>query len=232
MANIDQLEQPTRDRRDNHQLSAGFGSSAFRSAPSEKHKLPSPSRLPTLPDDTWIRILSLIEEPILWTVCRRVSHAFRRSIDRIFINDLLPKTFINYDTGLYCTIPSGQSLSLRFQFTGLSDDQTHAYFEDPCSTRHFPCRTFQKDLIGNWRRRVYDSTLKRPAHTLQVDQRLNDTELPDLRCNFEERILSVDWRGMYDHFFWEEAYRHRAARVMVGYHAAVVRSGVLMTLVV
>lgn len=101
-------------------------------------QLPSPSQLSTLPDNAWIRILSLIEEPILWIVCRRVSHDFRCYIDRIFINYLLPKTSIDYDTGLYCTVPSGQHLALFFQFMGLSDDQTRAYFKDPRNDRDFP----------------------------------------------------------------------------------------------
>jgi hypothetical protein len=45
---------------------------------------------------------------------------------------------------------------------------------------------------------------EKPPHTVQVRCELNDTPIPGLSIDYENMVLSCDWRGLYSAFFAEE----------------------------
>lgn len=44
-----------------------------------------------------------------------------------------------------------------------------------------------------------------PPHLIQIKQAANDSELPNLECDFKKREISFEWQGMFDRFFSEKA---------------------------
>jgi len=72
--------------------------------------------------------------------------------------------------------------------------------------RGSPGRTSLAEYFGYGRGsgRIELGGLGFPAHTVRVKGTINDTELPGLRVNYDDRGLSFQWLPMFDSLFREQ----------------------------
>lgn len=63
----------------------------------------STKTIPKLPTEVWLRVLQHVkaDKTELWTSVRHVSRAFKESVETIFRERHLPKTYIHIDLGMY-----------------------------------------------------------------------------------------------------------------------------------
>lgn len=185
---------------------------------------------PVLPPEIWENIFWQHTEPFhLWHECRQVSRFWRGEIPYVFAAKHLQRplmTEVKFNCG------DDRWISMRFDKLDPNDRSRCIFVEDIRSVtkRGSPDEKEEFDNLkcASWRKRVNaylgadakpaeDSGRHLPAHTVRVKAVANDTELPALRCDFDNRSISFEWFGMFNLLYREEMnLRHRIIRYLVG----------------
>lgn len=99
----------------------------------------------------------------------------------------------------------------RFTLDRFSDDHTRAFFKCESGEYNAPNyivfrRLHEKQLVGA------------PVFLIQVREVVNDTGLPDLQIDDENKEISFDWRGMLDQLMGEEHVFNTILSQRLGWH--------------
>ncbi|KAL2752318.1 hypothetical protein ACRALDRAFT_1065480 [Sodiomyces alcalophilus JCM 7366] len=195
--------------------------------------------LPPLPPEIWCQIIASITDsrylPRIWLNLRLTSRFLKSVTERVFADLHLRRSRLEFLAFDPVTDAHGDPRPLDFilEFDRLSDDGSRAIYADkelhanhgperlcPTDALAYPDRvdTVHQALVCQWRRRVEDYTAppphnrrEVPPHVLVVRRVANDTELPDLRVDYDAFEVSFLWRPALTALFAEEEYGKWAA---------------------
>ena len=184
----------------------------------------SQSTEPVLPREIWQAVFSNFRKHQdlvhLWTDCRHVCRQFRDDVERVFSIKHLPKTSITFDCGWSVSILKGRNpaevdlgiwynedafggkvnlRSIEFGFDRLENDGEVAVFKNKDSAEEFMSEIMQRVWYC-----INGSTIERPEHLVCFRRAVNDTDIPGVAVDKEQREIRLDWRAMYSEFFAED----------------------------
>ncbi|EEY17036.1 predicted protein [Verticillium alfalfae VaMs.102] len=189
--------------------------------------------LPYLPPEIWMHIIGCITDsryiPRVWLNLRLVSRFFQTVTERVFANchpptqpprvsGLLTPSLTNTASRATSTLPSTLIV--------FSDDGLRASTPTrPWPAQHGTSRliasdaTVHDECVKQWREKVTAYLAPPPAnrydvapHILVLRRIANDTELPNLRVDYDRFEASFDWRPALSKLFGEEEYRKWAGK--------------------
>ncbi|KAF2870698.1 hypothetical protein BDV95DRAFT_638427 [Massariosphaeria phaeospora] len=170
------------------------------------HK-PAP-QAPSLPPELWIRILSYHTDLThLWTTCRCVSPTFRAYTEQVFAEYVLRDTHIDWHLEKYNLGGRSKRPEVPVSYSHFSRDnhKTTVYFRDKRKKGDIGRKAEFERVVRRWEEQVRSSTPHMPNYTVRIAGVVNDTELPGLSVDAEQREIGFEWRGMFGLFFREQA---------------------------
>lgn len=169
-----------------------------------------------IPPDVFYNILENVDDlTFLWTTCRSVSQDFRAAVDLVFIRCHLPRTVLLIDCGLdliqyavlilpvgFACLPKEHgmvSFKSSFTLSGLNRSNRAVAAMD----------TFKKHLRHKLVERLKVQFPKanlshRPRSIVQVNNYANDTRLCDMKAQWDELRLTINWKNTFTDLFAEE----------------------------
>lgn len=141
-------------------------------------------------------------------------------MERVFSIKHLPKTSITFDCGWSVSILKGRNpaevdlgiwynedafggkvnlRSIEFGFDRLENDGEVAVFKNKDSAEEFMSEIMQRVWYC-----INGSTIERPEHLVCFRRAVNDTDIPGVAVDKEQREIRLDWRAMYSEFFAED----------------------------
>ena len=174
---------------------------------------------PSLPPELWIRILSYHTDLThLWMTCRAVSLSLRAYTEQVFAELHLKNTFIDWQLEKYNLGGKSRRPEIPTSFHRFSGDRHKSlvYFRD---RRDVEDVVPHNESIGNgkgkvsvkyqmvmdrWEENVTSIRPEMPNYTIEVDGVVNDTEIPSVELDIDDREIAFDWRGMLQAFFKEQ----------------------------
>ncbi|CRK11188.1 hypothetical protein BN1708_010064, partial [Verticillium longisporum] len=188
--------------------------------------------LPYLPPEIWMHIIGCITDsryiPRVWLNLRLVSRFFQLLTERVFANCHLRRSRLEFLAFDPVTDEHRQPRDLNFalDFDRLSDDGLRAVYTDKAMAgQHGTSRliasdaTVHDECVKQWREKVTAYLAPPPTnrydvapHILVLRRIANDTELPNLRVDYDRFEASFDWRPALSKLFGEEEYRKWAGK--------------------
>jgi hypothetical protein len=96
------------------------------------------------------------------------------------------------------------SLDSYFDFSHLSEDNTHATFKiDETADKYKP------EVRKRIRNAVEERMIEAPQYEIQIHRDINDGPIPGLSMDYENLQLTCDWREMFSIFYGEEQIYHK-----------------------
>lgn len=169
---------------------------------------------PSLPPEIWINIFSFCDDlPHLWQTCRRISPTLRACAERAIGEHFLREVQIEFMLDRHNLGgkrgPYEPAIALDFERLGKGDDAKAAWFSGHFRG-HKAVEAAVKDktktvIMQRWRENVDKRKPELPNYTISIGNVVNDTHIPGLVVDDEEYRLRLDWRGMLQLFFREQA---------------------------
>ena len=182
------------------------------------------SRCPSLPPEVWINVFSYHTDLAhLWLACRRVSSTLRACVEYAFAEYFLYDVCIDFQLEKYNL--GGRSkrpeVPVTFDRLGKCSDKEMAWFSDkrPQDTirdGNGNATKAQEHLIKTmrrWEENVHGWKPEMPNYTISICGIVNDTALPGLKINIQEREIRFEWRKMLHLFFREHEQFHALKHV-------------------
>jgi hypothetical protein len=171
---------------------------------------------PSLPPELWIRILSYHADLThLWISCRAVSQSLRAYTEHVFAELHLKDTFIDWQLEKYNLGGKSRRPEIPTSFYRFSTDKGKrlAYFRDKREKNDVvPYNGVGKVksnikyqmVVNRWKENVSSIRPEMPNYTIEVDGLVNDTAIPGVELNVDDREIGFDWRGAFQAFFREQ----------------------------
>ncbi|OCK82373.1 hypothetical protein K432DRAFT_424204 [Lepidopterella palustris CBS 459.81] len=162
-------------------------------------------KCPSLPPELWIRILSYHGDlNHLWSTCRQVSSTFQAYVDQVFAEKHLRTTYIDFNLEIYNLGGKGRRPEIPTTFDRFSENKVLVYFKDKRDGGAFGSTEMMEKSKARWDDQIKSCKAECPHYTIRIGRHVNDTALPGLALDVEEREVSFEWRGMLHAFFREE----------------------------
>lgn len=169
---------------------------------------------PSLPPEIWINIFSFCHDlSHLWHTCRRISPTLKACAERAIGEDFLRDVRIEFMLDRHNLGgkrgPHEPAITLEFERLGKGAETSTAWF-----TGHFRghkivdagMRDKTKAVImQRWHENVERRKPELPNYTISIGNMVNDTRIPGLIVDAEDYKMQLDWRGMLQLFFREQA---------------------------
>lgn len=169
---------------------------------------------PSLPPEIWINIFSFCHDlSHLWHTCRRISPTLRacaeRAIGEYFLGEVQIEFMLDRHNLGGKRGPHEPAITLEFERLGKGAETGTAWF-----TGHFRghkivdagMRDKTKAVImQRWHENVERRKPELPNYTISIGNMVNDTRIPGLIVDAEDYKMQLDWRGMLQLFFREQA---------------------------
>ncbi|KAH7072145.1 hypothetical protein BKA63DRAFT_63482 [Paraphoma chrysanthemicola] len=172
---------------------------------------------PSLPPEVWTNVLRYHTDLAhLWCVCRRVSSTFRACAEYAFAEYFLQDVYIDFQLEKYNL--GGKSkrpeVPAVFERIGKRDNKETVWFRD--GRPPYPVfkgmgmkmRQRYEDTFSRWEENVKAYKPEMPNYTISIDGIVNDTPLPGLQINIDDREISFEWRKMLKLFYREHERLH------------------------
>ncbi|KAH6629663.1 hypothetical protein C7974DRAFT_190742 [Boeremia exigua] len=168
----------------------------------------------SLPPEIWINIFSYCHDlSHLWNVCRRVSPTLKACAERAFSANHLQDVHIEFMLDRHNLGgkrgPHEPAITLEFERLGKGDEESVAWFSGHFRG-HKNVAPGVKDktkatILERWHENVEKRKPELPNYTIRIGDMVNDTHIPGLVVDPKEYRMQLDWRGMLELFFREQA---------------------------
>jgi hypothetical protein len=176
---------------------------------------------PSLPPELWIRILSYHSDLThLWLTCRAVSSTFCAYTEQVFAEYVLRDTHIDFQLEKYNLGGKSRRPEVAVKFAQFDAEKKVANFrvrkgdgegilmggKGGDRQRKWRQRLGipEKSVMERWEERVKSSRPEMPNYTVRIGDTINDTALPGLAFDADNKEIRVEWRGMFRSFFREQ----------------------------
>ncbi|KAF2027097.1 hypothetical protein EK21DRAFT_72796 [Setomelanomma holmii] len=167
---------------------------------------------PSLPPEVWINVFRYHTDLAhLWCTCRLVSSTIRGCVEYAFAEYFLQDIQIDFQLEKYNL--GGKSkrpeVPAIFDRLGKRSEKETAWFRD--ARPEYPTgkgfgqkarQHYEKTLV-RWKENVEAYKPEMPNYTITIGGIVNDTALPGLKINIEEREIRFEWRKMLQLFYRE-----------------------------
>ncbi|KAL5115121.1 hypothetical protein ACEQ8H_006957 [Pleosporales sp. CAS-2024a] len=162
------------------------------------------SRCAELPSEVWINIFSHHADAAhLWIACRRISSTLRWCAESAFASYFLSHVRIDFQLEKYNLGGKTKrpSVPVTFHRLGKGSEKSVAWFRD---TRPQASAGFSQ-MMSRWEENVHNMRPEMPNYTISICGIVNDTALPGLAIDVDQREIQFQWRPMLQLFFREIA---------------------------
>lgn len=175
------------------------------------------SRCADLPPEVWINIFSYHTDPAhLYNVCRRISSTLRWCAESAFAEYFLSRVHIDFQLEKYNLGGRSKrpSIPVTFARLGKRNEKETVWFKDKrpkntvCDAKGKQAQVQYDKMMSRWEENVDNWRPEMPNYTISVCGLVNDTALPGLEIDLEEREIRFEWRKMLHLFFREHERLH------------------------
>ncbi|KAJ4376893.1 hypothetical protein N0V86_006330 [Didymella sp. IMI 355093] len=174
----------------------------------------SKTSCPALPPEIWINVFSFCNDlSHLWHSCRRISPTLKACTERaigehflggVQIEFMLDRHNLGGKRG-----PHEPAITLNFERLGKGKEGGVAFFSGHFRG-HKTANAATKDktkavIMQRWLENVERRKPELPNYTISIGDMVNDTHIPGLEVDEKEYRMQLDWRGMLELFFREQA---------------------------
>jgi hypothetical protein len=152
----------------------------------------------------------------LWCICRRVSSSFRACAEYAFAEFFLQDVHVDFQLEKYNL--GGKSkrpeVPAIFNRRGKGSEKETTWFRDArpvyptCKGMGMKARQRYEETLVRWEENVTTYKPEMPNYTISIGGIVNDTALPGLKINIEEREILFQWRKMLQLFYREHERVH------------------------
>lgn len=165
---------------------------------------------PSLPPEIWINILSYHSDLVhLWKTVRRVSPTLRACAERAFGENFLKDVHIEFLLERHNLGGKRGShepaISAEFEQLGKGKQEGTAWFRGHMITTPWLKDKSHEMIMQRWCENVERLRPELPNYTISIGDMVNDTQIPGLKVHVEDHEVQLEWRGMLQMFFREQA---------------------------
>jgi hypothetical protein len=172
--------------------------------------------------EVWVHIFSQHSDPAhLWTACRCISSTLRACAEYAFAEYFLSDVHIDFQLEKYNLGGNSKrpEVSVAFNRLGKLTDKELVWFKEKQSTstgrigKSKQAQLEYDKTMCRWEENVNGWKPEMPNYTISIGRLVNDTALPNLKIDTEEREVWFEWRKMLQLFFREHQRVHTLKNV-------------------